>query len=271
MKKIWQIFPDLVKIIKKSHDEVSGLGYGHDFDHCLRVGNLAYRFAVEDHGFGAGLVYGGGIVLDHKAACLAMIGEDKLNRIVAGIAGLCHNADRILQVQEKVGVYGKIDHEKIEKLIFSWLGHSEDNLLVDLSPNDQDSIIFSCLKHGEPNKPDDSLVLIALKDADRVVNAGADVIMRNGQFFPPNFPVVDPINLFNDPTADFRNCKSVLRALQNALDWEEEKCCAALRLPQAKEFAKRRFAFLRKYVEEVIEQRQEEGLLDGDYPVFEKN
>ena len=268
MKKIWQCCPEMVRAIKKSHDEVGGLGYGHDFDHALRVGNLAYRFIdpISD----IGIRSTGNAKSDLMVVELIKLGGDKLDCTLAGIAGLCHNADRILQARKKVGVFSKIDDREIAALISDWLKQSDDVHLIDLSPRDEDLIVTSCLKHSEPNKSDDSLVLIALKDADRVVNAGVDVIMRNGQFFPPNFPVVDPIHLFGDPTANFKNQKSVFKALQSALDWEDENCRACLRLSQAKEFAKRRFAFLKKYVEEVIEQRREEDLLDGDYPVFGK-
>ncbi len=235
MPKIWQLFPELTRKVKEEHDNVFGLGYGHDFDHALRVGNLAYQFVVR---------------------------ENKSEAKLAGLAGLCHNADHILQVRWGIG-NDKIQPAEIRDFVYGfftpWTSISDEMMLIAVL----------CLKHGEPNRSEDRLALIALKDADRVVNAGADVIMRNGQFFPPDYPVVDPIHLFSDSTANFRNAKSVFRGLQSALDWEDEKCCAVIRLPQAKKLARRRFAYLRKYVEEVIEQRREEGLLDGDYPVFQ--
>ncbi len=66
MEKIWDVFPKLAVVVRDDHLKEGMTGSGHDFEHAARVGQ--YAFLVAGDGY----------------------------KELAGAAGLCHNADRIL-------------------------------------------------------------------------------------------------------------------------------------------------------------------------------
>ena len=112
------------------------------------------------------------------------------------------------------------------------------------------------MEHSKRNSASDDAVTVALKDADRLANAGAGVLIRAGQFRPKD-PVIDLEYAFKpDPTATFREPKTQLRNLQHILEWEDW-----LRLPKAKEIGKRRFAFIRMSIEQLFDDLREAELL----------
>src|SRR3989338_5772531 len=88
-----------------------------------------------------------------------------------------------------------------------------------------------------------------------------------GQFFGNSLRVVDPVYLLDDPKATFRDPRSILRTMPERFDWEKEGGFVGLRLPKAREFAKRRFAFWRLFIQETIEQIKESGAVP--FPDFE--
>ncbi len=233
-KRIWDVFPALTKAIKKSHDEQQAksgfeMFYGHDFDHALRVADYAMKIA-EDPRVGA----------------------------LAGASGLCHNADRILQIQAGVGAYGEIDDILVTECVNTWL---DAEPVGTFSVQERNTILQSVLNHSKPNEITDSAVLIALKDADRLTNVDSDILVREGQFHGDALKVVDPMKLLSDPHATYRNSGSILRHIQEFLDWEKEGGFVGIRLPKAREIAKTRFDFLRLYLKTVIDQRKEAGLI----------
>lgn len=240
MKKIWELYPALTRAILDTHNEV-GARHGvqmfwcHDFDHVIRVADCAQKIAEDEH-----------------------VGR------LAGVAALCHNADRILQIMIGLKAREKVDQTIISEMVYGWLNKEPENTF---SVEEKPLILHAVLCHDQPNGLDDSDVLVALVDADRVVNIEADVIVRAGQYMGDALRVVDPVHLLDDPTASFKDPKSILRILKENLDWEVEGGFVGIRLPKARELAKSRFAFLRLYLETVIKQREEMGLIP--YPTFD--
>jgi hypothetical protein len=237
MKRIWEMYPLLTRSIKKSHDAMpSPMLYCHDFDHIIRVADRA-----------------------------TVIAPDPKTGRLAAVAGLCHNADRILQKKAASGRDGKVSDELVTTMTNDWL----DAEPVGTFPKeDRVLILDAVLNHWRRNSPDDSLVLMTLQDADRTVNIEADVIVRKGGYWGDDLRVVDPVNLLDDPKANFKNPGSVLWTMK-----DEEECFMAengvanLRLPKARELARTRFAFYHQFFDAVIGQREEAGLIP--YPVFD--
>jgi len=224
--KIWEVFPRITTVIKKCHESEGGTFFGHDFDHALRVANYA-----------------------------TIIAEDEKTARLAGLAGLCHNADRILQHKTDVGFYGDVLDVEVKKLVNSWLDNDK-NISID----DREIVLDAVLHHSKKNDPSDSPTLITLMDADRLVNIEADLIPREGQCIP-NVHVIDPILLLSDPEAHFFNPKSIMRHVKEILDWEIEGGIVGIRLPKARKIAKSRFNFLKLFLKTTIDQRKEAGLI----------
>ncbi|MDP2598711.1 MAG: hypothetical protein Q8P49_02685 [Candidatus Liptonbacteria bacterium] len=252
MERAWELYPALTKAVKRTHDEAAEwLGgpmfHCHDFDHTLRVANYAM-----------------------------VIAPDEKTGKMAAIAGLCHNADRILQKKLKVGPFGKVPREDIEKMVRGWLTVEFDTPKMregdpyrprfDTTEEGR-AIIDAVLNHGNKNGKGDSAVLITLMDANRLVNIEADVLVRDGQYFGDTLRVVDPVHLDKDPNASFRNLGSILRNSVEKFDWEMEGGFVGIRLPKARELMKSRFIFLRLWIETVRAQREEAGLFP--YPAFD--
>ncbi|QQG42887.1 MAG: HD domain-containing protein [Candidatus Giovannonibacteria bacterium] len=238
--KTWERYPNLARAVKRTHEEVERefnvqAFHCHDFFHAFRVSNWAERIA-----------------------------PDPETARKAGVAGLLHNDDRIMQIKLGLGFADKVPTDLRVEMMISWLDAEPTGTFL---PKEEKEIINAVLKHSNRNGPDDSLVLITLMDADRLVNLEADCIIRNGQYFGNALQVVDPVYLLDDPKANFRDPRSILWTMPTRFDWEQEGGFVGLRLPKAREFAKRRFAFWRLFIQETIEQIKESGAVP--FPDFE--
>lgn len=220
-----QMFPELWKAVYLRHAKSGILSGGHDSFHAARVGQYALEVAE----------------------------TDEVSRL-AGVAGLCHNADRILQHDLKVGRKG-VPEEMVRELVNEWLD------CTDLSEGERGMVISAVLLHSLPNDPGDNPVLVALKDADRLANLEPDVIMRAAQFYP-DYPVVDPAHWLSDPASTFREPKSVAKDLANNAEWGnfgDPKF--GIRLPKAQLRATEFTNFLLDYLERVRKCWVDAGLL----------
>ncbi len=232
--RIWELFPALTAAIKASHDACGLVASGHSFDHPLRVGQMALELAC--HG------------RDDSGARRAL---------VAGVAGLCHNADRVLQKRLQCG-RKDVPAEQVRALVLEWL------LATDLNEEERDAVVDAVVRHAGPNI-DGHVVLMILQDADRLVNIMPDVVMRAGQFQPDIFDV-DPVYLLGDPNASYFAPGSVLWDLHYmSTKWDSEHPDAdpryRLRSSYGIEIGRPYFRFLRDYVAQVLKCREDYGLV----------
>lgn len=246
MRKVWLTLSVLTNVVREAHEKEAArlkvaMFYCHDFDHAVRVANYAMYVAEPEYG--------------------------ERTAVLAGAAGLCHNADRILQRRLGLGRDGEVPPNQIRKLVLRWLSTKWNHLGGGLFEEEEKYIIVEAvLGHSAKNGPNDHPVQIALMDADRIVNTEADCIIRNGIYFGDDLPVVDPINFLSDPSASWRDPKSNLRALAERDDWLVEGGPVGVRLKLARELMKPRLAFYHQFFKKIAEQRREAGLLDCDYP-----
>lgn len=113
----------------------------------------------------------------------------------------------------------------------------------------QSDILQAVLAHSGKDTPQESPLLVVLKDADQLANLGAWHWLRAAQF-RPNIPAVDPRYVARqDPLATFKNPRSVLRDIESTLEWE-----TWLRLPKAKELAAPLFEEIR-WLKRRLEER----------------
>lgn len=239
-KRVWDLFPRLSTAVWQTHEEyMTRLNcrsfHCHDFDHALRVGQRALEIADDPR-----------------------IGQ------LASIAGLCHNADRLLQKEDGCGPTGIIDDVRVIALTTGWIRKAGTEIITTQSEEDQ--IIDAVLRHGQPNGPNDGPVLINLMDADRTVNIELDVIARNAQYAGDSLPIIDPYNFIYAPDATFRSPGCTLRGDYEKFDWRVEGGFVGIRLAKARKLAEPRFELLQKYFDDVIMQRMHSGLFP--YPKF---
>jgi len=78
--------------------------------------------------------------------------------------------------------------------------------------------VDAVLKHSQINHESDSVELVIVKDADRVVNMDVDLFARSGQHYA-NLPVIDYKFLYANPKATYREPLSVFRDIVYSLDW----------------------------------------------------
>lgn len=229
MKNIWRIYPKLTEVVRLDHHVYRMVATGHDFDHTLQVAQFTLFIAENEY-----------------------VGR------LAGAAGLCHNADRLLQ--KELGGVGKRDvpENRVVEMVTGWLGASGE-----FNKDQSAKIMKAVLRHSEPNIDDGDDVLVALQDADRIVCSMADVVMCAAQFrrelpaIHPKWLTVDPA----DTTAhSHRNPKSVLHNMECWYDWIDPASGVCVRLPKAKVLVERNVNFLRAYVAEIKAQRAEIGL-----------
>lgn len=228
MERIWKIFPKIFQAVKQSHEEVKLVGH-HDINHALRVGDTAHRIALEEWD-----------------------NEEVAN--LAGVAGLCHNADRILQKKLDID-HRDVPREKVKELVMSWL----EKALVIIDRGDRETIFDAVIKHDGKNGDNDSQALIALMDADRVVNLDPDLIIRSGQYYH-DLPAVDFIHFLSDPEARYGNPKSVLYDIACALEWVDEKTRVCVRTKLGKKLGAERAAGIRSFIDTLKARLEESGL-----------
>lgn len=239
--KVWELYPGLTRAINETHAKVAAefkvaMFYAHDFNHVIRVANMAQ-----------------------------LIAPDEETGRVAGIAALCHNADRIAQVVNILGPSGEVDRQTVEDIVEAWF-NAEPNMTF--TSKERDIIFEAVMNHNKTNSNDDPPVWVTLMDADRVVNIEADDIFRKAQYYGNSLPAIDPVHFTNDPTASFKNPKSLLFSLyRDAVDFTTPGGIASIRQPKAIEIARRRAYFLKLFINEVMAQQVEDGLLP--YPTFE--
>lgn len=139
--------------------------------------------------------------------CLELT-DDQDARELAWVAALVHSIDRLLPQS--------FPKEIMKSIVDRQLSYLPENYFTE---HERDVICRAVRHHDEKNKPDDSDVLIVLKDADRLANLAPEIIMRAGQFAP----TVPSFNLKNidspDPTGSFGNLKTALDDLYYVLEW----------------------------------------------------
>lgn len=222
---IFELFPHLSRAVWKTHEQAHMTGTGHDFDHALRVGQVAF-----------------------------MISETEEMGRLAGAAGLCHNADRILQKMRGLDHRTDVPQEEAVEMVRAWL------MVEPFSRSDQELIIDAFLHHSGLNRPDSSPVLVALQDADRIVCSDAETIMTAAQF-RPDIPAVDPILFLSDPKAKFGDPRSVLWDIHWRFRWLDPTSPSTVRLPKAKKMMQERLEFITLFIGMIRQQRAAVGLV----------
>jgi len=237
--RVWEIYPELALEVKDMHQQVGLTASGHDVDHDLEVGQLALMVAWPHV---------------QKAA------------VLAGVGGLLHSIDRILEVSMKT------ERETVSVVAEESISASVRSLLVQYSDvTDQDSIdriVRAVVHHGsKPNEPGDDLVMIAVADADRLANMSATLPIRSGQH-NHDVRLLNPLTIEVDlsdrsPREKYNQPDSVLWDIQNCIDWYRNPAGPyALRLVKSLELGKIRAERLERYIEEITEDR----ILIGLYP-----
>jgi len=227
VKRIWEKFPSLAAAVRADHEAV-GLHGHHDWVHAFRVGEVARQVALEEWG------------------------DEHLSHL-AGIAGLCHNADRVLAHGHRVHLPSiAVSCEGVDDLVEYWVGDVLNLEVVRL-------IVDAVLRHGAKNSPEDSKVCIALMDADRVVNLDADLFPRSGQYYH-DLPVVDYKYFLDDQEATYRSPKSVLRDIAYSLDWADPSSPVCVRTRLGKKMAGERVKIFRTFFDALKLQLAEEGM-----------
>ena len=225
--KVRELFPELYRVVKEKHERVGLTGDGHNFWHAVRV-----------------------------AQCALDIAETPEVGRLAAAAGLCYNAGRILNKEFVVGDFPTPRDSIISKRVENCLRQESR-----LAGQEYSVIVEAVLLHNRQNweqagKP----VAITLADADRIVNLEADVVIRNGQFHH-SLPAVDPVHFLSDPAASYRDPRSVLFDISLSLDWMEPGGPVCIRLPKAWGRAKPRAEFLRLYLDTVLRQWEQAGMV----------
>ncbi len=222
MPRIWDEFPTIAARVRQSHEEARITH--HDYAHAQRVAYVAHAIAMDEWG-------------NHHIA------------MVAGLAGLCHNADHILQLWKPEE---EVTEGNIADLVLHWTKDQLHNA-------DRKKIIRIVMRHGQVNKPDDPEELIALKDGDRVVNLDVDVWLRGAQNFP-NLPVVDFEHYLADPAATYHAPRSNLRNIAYCLDWVTPSSPVCMRTKLGWKKGKERAAHIQATFDILREQLTEEGM-----------
>lgn len=214
------------------------LGGPYDPDHAVRVGQMALEIA-----------------------------EDEQTGILAGAGGLVHNADRLIQHKMKLGWHCDAPKEEVERLVIQSLATDPyfdfgSSWTDDMAAyNIKREIVNAVLKHDGKNSDDDSPVLVTLMDAERLINAESDLIIRSGQFYH-DLPPIDPIHFASDPEATYRDPKSVLRDIMESIECLTPGTPFYVRLPKARALAAERRVFFDLFLQNLVNCR----MLTGFHP-----
>ncbi len=234
--RMWERFPELTRAVAQAHKEVGLVASGHDMDHDLEVAELALVVAW-DH--------------DESAA------------VLAGVAGLLHSMDRILERRLSLSqeTISTVPEEVVREVLCEML-----HQYVCIDAADRDRVIGAVIHHGsKPNREGDDLVTIALADADRLANMGATLPIRSGQHHS-RVRILNPVTIQVDyserhPREKYNHPDSVLWDIQNAVNWyRQSDGLYALRLPKALEIGKIRAERLERLIEDILAERALVGL-----------
>lgn len=193
---------------------------------------------------------GGGHGFDHAYVaahyCLE-IAEDPLATL-AFVAAMCHNTDRH---------YGD---EMVEQMMAHYLR------CTGFSDQDKFLVTEAVLTHSQRPSQSDNPVTVVLMDSDKLTILRLSSIIGAGQF-RPNLPIIDlryPDLNECPPGTSYKNPGSVARDMMGWLEWEEE---GWIRTPKAKELAKPKFRRVRQFLDDLVSEIRDVGLLE--YPFKE--
>ena len=149
--------------------------------------------------------------------------------------GMEHNVHVALHGMDIVVEDFAADPFMMDAIFLASIGHSLDRLVERGDDNGFAGLVATCLEtvdhpnpamkvnvknaileHGKKNDPNDGMLTVILKDADRVANIGAALAIRSGQFYsglPPYemayLRTVNPAHTYHDPASvleDLREC-----------------------------------------------------------------
>ncbi|MDO8574157.1 MAG: HD domain-containing protein [bacterium] len=212
----------LIQAVRKDHDDRGAVGGPHDFLHALMVAHYC-----------------------------VLIAEDELTGVLAWVAAICHNTDRL---------WPDFDESDIRLKVAYYLASQPDAFDITAV----EDVTQAVLDHHKPNGENDGQVTVVLKDADRLANMGPNLIIRSGQHYS-KLPAYDPRFVrIPDSRASYRNPMTVLHDILCALEWAEEGGRFGIRSPRAKELMKPYVRFL-NYFRDLMQQQLKETYLLG-YP-----
>lgn len=175
--------------------------------------------------------------------CL-QIADDPLATL-AWVAAICHNTDRH---------YGD---EAVEKMMGDYLA------CTNFSDQGKKLVTEAVLNHSRRPSPSDQPVTIVLMDADKLGNLGWQVVVRSAQFQPHLAPInLKYLNQY-PPGCNFKNPGSIFRNMVSCLEWAEP---GWIRMPKAMELARPLFEDIRRFLDRIIEQYGNVGLLPYPFP-----
>lgn len=192
---------------------------------------------------------GGGHGFDHAYVaahyCLEIAKEPLAT--LAFVAAICHNTDRH---------YGD---DMVRGMMNRYLAYT------DFSGQDKLLVAEAVLNHSNRPSANDNPVTVVLMDSDKLTILSLSGIIGAGQF-RPNLPILDlryP-DLSCPPGTNYKNPGSIARDMMGWLEWGEE---GWIRTPEAKELAKPKFQKIRQFLDNLILEITDVGLLE--YPFKE--
>lgn len=164
---------------------------------------------------------------------------------LAWVAGICHNTDRH---------YGD---QMVESMVNQYLA------CTNFSDQDKKLVLEAVLNHSHLPSSSDNPVTIILMDADKLGNLGWQVVVRSAQL-QPHLPLINFIYLDQYPPGhNFKNPGSIYRDMVSVLEWSEP---GWIRTPKAKELAKLLFDNIRRFLDGILKQYKDIGLLPYPFP-----
>lgn len=242
--RIWHHYPNLARHIVEEHKATGLTASGHDADHDLEVGQLAYMVAWP---------------------------KDQNDAVLAGVAGLMHSTDRILEA--KLNLEKRTISEAPEEEVSASVRWMLTNFTDIRDKERMDRIVEAVINHGsKPNQSEDDLITIAVADADRLANMGATLPIRSGQH-NHNVRLLNPETIEVDPTdrsprEKYNNPDSVLWDIQNCANWYlDGNNPYSLRLDKSLELGRIRAERLVGMIQAIKDERALVGLYPYPYPV----
>ncbi|MBI4085868.1 MAG: HD domain-containing protein [Candidatus Liptonbacteria bacterium] len=167
------------------------------------------------------------------------IAPDKKTARLAWLAAILHNTDRL---------FGNRNTPRILK------AHLQK---TPLTASEKEIVFRAVMNHTKKNDPNDDRVTVTLKDADRIADFGAIVLLRIGQYYHNRslFDFVSPMRLKNS----FGKEKTAVEDLTYVLEWTE-KPSVKIRLLKAKHISKPGAEFMRQALNDIMRQLKSIGM-----------